>query len=787
MPLDTSTVNSLIQKHPTKHPANSDALLKGEAERIHPIKFASIDEELIRKVAMKTKGGSGPSGLDAEGWRRLLVSNNFKSVGCDLRKAFAAVVKKLCTEEIRDSTIESFLACRLIPLDKNPGLRPIGVGEVLRRIAGKVIVSVLKKDIVTSVGFLQVCAGQEAGSEAAIHAMNTIFEEENTEAALLVDADNAFNSINREVFLHNISILCPSISTYVRNCYLIPSRLFVIGGQEIKSQEGTTQGDPIAMAVYAIGIIPLLLMLVETVVGVSENNVKMVAFADDFSAAGSITYLRLWWDSLVTLGPMFGYFPNATKSCLITKECVYEKAKQVFSESDVHITNAGKRHLGAALGTQQYRENFINEKIQIWIKEITLLSQIAKIEPQAAYSAFISGYKHKITYFIRTLPNISQHMKQLDRVLTEDFIPAITDGHRCSATDRTLLSLPPKLGGLGIPEFVKIADMEYSNSRRITEELTNHIINQNKDYKMDPEKMQPIKNEIKLKRNLYHQKLLEDIRAKMSKEETRLNDINQELGASSWLTTLPIKDEGFTLNKQEFWDLIRLRYGWYLSRMPQICTCGSRFDVHHALICKKGGFITLRHNKIRNLTANLLSKVCKDTRVEPQLQKLSGEVLHERTANRSDEARLDISARGFWTTGQVAFFDVRVFYPNAKRHVSQSLTQCYVANETEKKRMYNSRVMEVEHGTFTPLVFSTNGGMSRECRKFYSRLAELISEKKQQNYALTISWLMRNLVFSLLKSVIICIRGSRSLNERNCSLESVEEDAEYTESIANIN
>ena len=96
-----------------------------------------------------------------------------------------------------------------MPVNKNQGLRPIGVGEVLRRIIGKVIVSVVRNDIISSVGSLQVCAGHEAGCAAEIHAMHTIFEDEKTEAVLLVDAANAFNSVNRQVFLHNISIICP--------------------------------------------------------------------------------------------------------------------------------------------------------------------------------------------------------------------------------------------------------------------------------------------------------------------------------------------------------------------------------------------------------------------------------------------------------------------------------------------------------------------------------------------------------------------------------------------------
>ena len=78
---------------------------------------------------------------------------------------------------------------------------------------------------------------------------------------ILVDAANAFNNINRKALLHNVKVLCPIFACYVNNCYRSPARLFVIGGIELKSNEGTTQGDPIGMAVYAIGITPLLNML----------------------------------------------------------------------------------------------------------------------------------------------------------------------------------------------------------------------------------------------------------------------------------------------------------------------------------------------------------------------------------------------------------------------------------------------------------------------------------------------------------------------------------------------
>ena len=166
------------EKHPKSKNANNDVLLTGAPQDVHPIMFAGIDKEMIRKAAIKTKGGSGPSGMDVDGWRRILCSNNFGDANVDLRKAKANFIKKICTEKVSAVSIEAFIACRLIPPDKNPGLRPIGVGEILRRITGKVIRSELKKEVVSSAESLQLCVGQETGSEAAIDAMEKIFKEE---------------------------------------------------------------------------------------------------------------------------------------------------------------------------------------------------------------------------------------------------------------------------------------------------------------------------------------------------------------------------------------------------------------------------------------------------------------------------------------------------------------------------------------------------------------------------------------------------------------------------------
>ena len=202
-----------------------------------------------------------------------------------------------------------------------------------------------------------------------------------------------------------------------------------------------------------------------------------------------------------------------------------------------------------------------------------------------------------------------------------------------------------------------------------------------------------------------------------------------------------------------------MRYGWQLKRLPGSCECGSSFDIDHALSCKKGGFVSLRHNHLRNITAKWLTECCKDVKVEPLLQPLTGESLPH--SNTSDEARPDIAVRGFWESYQLAFLDIRVFNPMAKRYVNQSMKKAYEVNEREK---YNERVIQLEHGTFTPLVFSATGGLGRECEKFYNRLASIIAEKRGHSYSLLVTWMRRKILFSLMNSVTTCLRGSRSSN-----------------------
>ena len=757
LPLTEDTLNKLKEKHPEGAEAKSEALLpKRDVEKAHAVIFSEITGEMVKKAAIETKGSAGPSGMDADTWRRLLTLRQNPTLGNDLRTAIAQMAKKICTEECQ--YLEPITNSRLIPLKNSPNkVRPIGVGEVLRRIIGRCVMKVVKDDVQKAVGNLQVCAGQQAGAEAAVHAIKEIYSDSECEAILIVDAKNAFNTLNRKAMLHNINIICPSVSTYVNNTYKDDPKLILSQGEILLSREGTTQGDPIAMAVYALG-----LSVLQREIDYEHTSVKHSAYADDVVGAGKLSDIRKWWNLVSTKGPSFGYHPCAGKSYLIVKPDKEEAAKELFRGTDVVIKTDGEKHLGAVIGSAAFKERYAKEMVSEWVKEIQELSRIAKSEPHAAFTNFIFSMRQKWNYAMRTIPSLEKYLEPLEVSIREDFLPSLLSSP-INDRLRDLLALPARLGGMGIINPVKIAKEEYENSLRLTATLTKMIVDQDIKGRIDSEKIKDTKKQIsreREERQIKEQKEILENRTSDENQKRRL-EMSLEKGSSNWLTTLPIREAGFSLNKQEFRDIVALRYGLQVSGLPETCACGQQFSCDHAMICKKGGFVSLRHNELRDITSEMLAEVCKDVKKEPELQPLTGEELRYKTANTDQRARLDLSARDFWNRGERAFFDIRVFDPVAPSYINQSLEAAHKRQENDKRRCYEERVINVEHASFTPIIFTIAGGMGKAAQKVFQRLADMLAESRGQPKCLVVAWMRCRLSFSLQRSAVLCLRGTR--------------------------
>ena len=172
--------------------------------------------------------------------------------------------------------------------------------------------------------------------------------------------------------------------------------------------------------------------------------------ADDATAAGKISDLKEWWKAVIVEGEKYGYYVKPEKSWLILKNPERKpETEDLFADSPINITTAGKRHLGAALGTDEFKSSYIDDKVSEWCKRLQKLSEIAKSQPHAAYAAYIHGEQHRYTYFLRTLFDIEENLKPLDKMLDETFIPMLF-GRDVTDAERDVLALQVKEGGLGL-------------------------------------------------------------------------------------------------------------------------------------------------------------------------------------------------------------------------------------------------------------------------------------------------------------------------------------------------
>ena len=136
--------------------------------------------------------------------------------------------------------------------------------------------------------------------------------------------------------------------------------------------------------------------------------------------------------------------------------------------------------------------------------------------------------------------------------------------------------------------------------------------------------------------------------------------------------------------------------------------------------------------------------------------------------------------RGQISTRGVSGSDIDQHSSNAVSYRDLGPQQIYRIQENEKKCLYSERVLDIEHGTFTPLIFNTTGGMGKVCLKYHSCLAQLIAMKKGEQYAKTISWIRTRTSFALLRSALVCLRGSR-IRRVPCDIRNVDIDVQVVE------
>jgi hypothetical protein len=485
--------------------------------------------------------------------------------------------------------------------------------------------------------------------------------------------------------------------------------------------------------------------------------------------------MRKWFDELLVKGPVYGYFPKPSKCILITKPERLERANEIFrgtgvdvttdgsKDSGIEINCEGTRHLGAAVGTEDFKRSFVKKKVDAWIQSVKQLSAIATSEPHAAFSTFTQCLQAQWTFLSRTMPGTADLLQPLEDIIRSVFLKALLR-RDLNDLERDMVSLPARMGGLGIYKPTEECLISHTNSVYVSAPLVRLIKRQ--IFEFDPrelsDEMKHLRAEVDAEADKRFKEKLAIIMENAPPELAKAVSAASEKGASSWVTAAPSFDHGTVLHKGEFVDACYIRYGWTLLDLPLTCPCGAQFSLQHALDCQLGGLRTVQHNEVRDVLAQCMRDAGHTAvEIEPQLQQLSGEVFEYKSANKEEEARSDIKCCGFWSTMRQAYFDVKVVSPFARSYAHMKAAALFRMAERSKIREYRERIRNVEHGDFTPLVFTCAGGMAPQSHFVLKQLAEKLSKKQNIQASVVSGWLRCRISFALLRTTLLCVRATR--------------------------
>ena len=331
------------------------------------------------------------------------------------------------------------------------------------------------------------------------------------------------------------------------------------------SEEGTTQGDPLDMSLYALATIPLMQQL--------PSGVEQIWYADDACACGKLGALCEW--CLCELGPSFGYFVNVAKTWLVTKDHLFQDSISSFSGSGIRVTSNGRPYLGAAIGSESYIQSFVADKIKGWSEEIAVLARFAESQSHAAHCAFTHGLSIHWMFVSLTVPFDSVIFQPLEDVIRQLFIPTSSGCPPPCDNLRQLFALPARRGGLGIFIPTITSNNELAASHHIAEPLCLCIHGRSKSFIEAISFQQSRKSSVcKAKLDTYS-KTSSELHQQLEPTLQRAVELASVKGALNWLITLPLNEHGFAPRKSAFQDALALRYSWPPLHTPTLCACGA--------------------------------------------------------------------------------------------------------------------------------------------------------------------------------------------------------------------